>query len=438
VTYVITEPCIGCRDKSCIDECPVDAVYEGLSMSYIHPDVCIDCGACEVVCPVDAIFYEDDVPPDSIRFIMAGQDFASRVPDGGGRGVEYGFDSPLIFLPGGESEARVSTLAAEAIAIAATEPSPFFQGKAGTRIAVLWDLRAINLEIVTALLPLFDKVAVIGEYGLGADASRSGQWQLLVEMGLVAQIPVAEMVAAIDTDSVRSLFDVLVARDVVTWVADHVPAWRKSVVREAFRRLGEPAEAMARAVPRDAATLDIASTVICWMFEEATAVHGVSVHDVATERVTVDAFKEVATGLVATARTVTLPCEWVLPPCSAASVEQLVDFRATAGPSYRRYLDRLTDAMTSLSRQTDTAATGGNYTPDQVADEVYALRRLMRELPWLGRGYVGFGLIGNAGLPRLQDAENVARTVTTLRAAQGARARPRGLFTVEGARASWI
>jgi NAD-dependent dihydropyrimidine dehydrogenase PreA subunit len=73
VTYVITEPCIGCRDKSCIDECPVDAVYEGLSMSYIHPDVCIDCGACEVVCPVDAIFYEDDVPPDSIRFIMAGR-----------------------------------------------------------------------------------------------------------------------------------------------------------------------------------------------------------------------------------------------------------------------------------------------------------------------------------------------------------------------------
>ncbi len=31
-------------------------------MLYIHPDECVDCGACEPVCPVEAIFYEDDVP----------------------------------------------------------------------------------------------------------------------------------------------------------------------------------------------------------------------------------------------------------------------------------------------------------------------------------------------------------------------------------------
>jgi Fe-S-cluster-containing hydrogenase component 2 len=29
---------------------------------YIDPDECIDCGACEPACPVNAIFAEDDVP----------------------------------------------------------------------------------------------------------------------------------------------------------------------------------------------------------------------------------------------------------------------------------------------------------------------------------------------------------------------------------------
>jgi ferredoxin len=31
-------------------------------MLYIDPDECIDCGACEPACPVNAIFAEDDVP----------------------------------------------------------------------------------------------------------------------------------------------------------------------------------------------------------------------------------------------------------------------------------------------------------------------------------------------------------------------------------------
>jgi NAD-dependent dihydropyrimidine dehydrogenase PreA subunit len=58
VTYVITEPCIDVKDKSCIEECPVDCIYEGDRMLYIHPDECVDCGACEPVCPVEAIFYD--------------------------------------------------------------------------------------------------------------------------------------------------------------------------------------------------------------------------------------------------------------------------------------------------------------------------------------------------------------------------------------------
>ncbi len=53
--YVIAEPCINVKDKACVEVCPVDCIYEGETMLYIHPDECIDCGACEPVCPVKAM-----------------------------------------------------------------------------------------------------------------------------------------------------------------------------------------------------------------------------------------------------------------------------------------------------------------------------------------------------------------------------------------------
>ena len=62
MTYTICEPCIDVKDRACVDECPVDCIYEGGRMLYIQPDECVDCGACEPACPVTAIFYEDDVP----------------------------------------------------------------------------------------------------------------------------------------------------------------------------------------------------------------------------------------------------------------------------------------------------------------------------------------------------------------------------------------
>ena len=62
MTYVVTQACIDLLDKSCIEECPVDCIYEGNRMMYINPDECVDCGACEPVCPQDAIYHEIDVP----------------------------------------------------------------------------------------------------------------------------------------------------------------------------------------------------------------------------------------------------------------------------------------------------------------------------------------------------------------------------------------
>jgi NAD-dependent dihydropyrimidine dehydrogenase PreA subunit len=62
VTYIIAEPCIDLKDRSCVDVCPVDCIHEAARILVIDPEECIDCGACEPECPVEAIFPEDALP----------------------------------------------------------------------------------------------------------------------------------------------------------------------------------------------------------------------------------------------------------------------------------------------------------------------------------------------------------------------------------------
>lgn len=69
MAFVITSPCHGEKSADCVDVCPVDCIIEGENMYYIDPDQCIECGACEAVCPVQAIYYEEDVPPDERKYI---------------------------------------------------------------------------------------------------------------------------------------------------------------------------------------------------------------------------------------------------------------------------------------------------------------------------------------------------------------------------------
>jgi NAD-dependent dihydropyrimidine dehydrogenase PreA subunit len=110
MTYIIAEPCVNTKDRACVEVCPVDCIYEyveevgafvvpdpstGSGMDktviprgqsvhipgdkiskellrttlFIHPDECIDCGACESVCPVTAIFAESDVPEQWKNYI---------------------------------------------------------------------------------------------------------------------------------------------------------------------------------------------------------------------------------------------------------------------------------------------------------------------------------------------------------------------------------
>ena len=98
MTYVITLPCVDLKDRSCIEECPVDCIYEGDRMLYIQADECVDCGACEPVCPVEAIYYEDDVPAEHHAFTAANVDFFVELgsPGGAAKLGPQTFDAPLL------------------------------------------------------------------------------------------------------------------------------------------------------------------------------------------------------------------------------------------------------------------------------------------------------------------------------------------------------
>ena len=78
MTFVIMSPCIGVKDGTCVDVCPVDCIYEGETMFYIHPEDCIACALCETVCPVDAIRHVDEVPDEEKEYIAINAAFFAK------------------------------------------------------------------------------------------------------------------------------------------------------------------------------------------------------------------------------------------------------------------------------------------------------------------------------------------------------------------------
>jgi ferredoxin len=80
MAYIITEACIGTKDKSCVDVCPVDCIHgtDDDQMLFIDPDECIDCSACEPACPVNAIYFEDDVPAEQQKYIAINAEYFKK------------------------------------------------------------------------------------------------------------------------------------------------------------------------------------------------------------------------------------------------------------------------------------------------------------------------------------------------------------------------
>lgn len=118
MAFVIGESCVDLRDRSCIQVCPVDCIYEGDRKLYIHPDECIECGACEPACPTEAIFIEDDAPD--------GQDWAVADNQAFFADVLPGRDEPLGRVGGARKVGRigVDTLRVMALPSQASQTTP--------------------------------------------------------------------------------------------------------------------------------------------------------------------------------------------------------------------------------------------------------------------------------------------------------------------------
>ncbi|MDX1670111.1 MAG: ferredoxin family protein [Limnobacter sp.] len=80
MTHVVTESCIKCKYTDCVDVCPVDCFREGPNFLVIDPDECIDCAVCIPECPVNAIYAEEDVPEDQVKFIQINIDLCADWP----------------------------------------------------------------------------------------------------------------------------------------------------------------------------------------------------------------------------------------------------------------------------------------------------------------------------------------------------------------------
>ncbi len=104
--YVIGANCLDVMDKSCTEECPVDCIYEGDRKLYINPKECIDCGACEPVCPVEAIAQDRRVPEEDAEFVednrrfftevLPGRDAPLGAPGGARKVGEVGVDTAFV------------------------------------------------------------------------------------------------------------------------------------------------------------------------------------------------------------------------------------------------------------------------------------------------------------------------------------------------------
>ena len=107
MVYVVTESCVDIQDKSCMQVCPADCIFEGGRMTYINPNLCIDCGACVAACPVDAIFYEEELPSEQEPYIDLNERFFDEfdAPKSGRKAGKIHFDVDAVraLAPRGEA-----------------------------------------------------------------------------------------------------------------------------------------------------------------------------------------------------------------------------------------------------------------------------------------------------------------------------------------------
>ncbi|MCP4355571.1 MAG: DUF3470 domain-containing protein [Proteobacteria bacterium] len=81
MTFVVTENCIKCKYTDCVEECPVGAFHEGSNMVVINPEVCIECGICATVCPIQAIKADEELETEEEQFLEINAELSREWPE---------------------------------------------------------------------------------------------------------------------------------------------------------------------------------------------------------------------------------------------------------------------------------------------------------------------------------------------------------------------
>ena len=190
MTFVITQPCIDVQDQSCVEVCPVDCIHfeDGEDrMLYIDPVACIDCGACEPACPVDAIFDEPDLPEDQAHFTAINELWyddapAARAQVGGG-GAPAAAPAAPAEEAAPEPEPAAAEAPAEAEAPAAEEaPTEEVAAAAPAVAAVVPAVATVERAQVEAVPQLVGSQPLVSQYRLPSKIS------LIAFIGLVASL----------------------------------------------------------------------------------------------------------------------------------------------------------------------------------------------------------------------------------------------------------
>ena len=253
MTFVITQPCIDVQDQSCVEVCPVDCIHfaEGADrMLYIEPDVCIDCGACEPVCPVTAIFTEEDVPKDQARFteinaLWFTDPAAARAQVGGepAGAAPAAEDAPAAEEAAAETPAEAAAEEAAPAAAAAVEPAAAAVA-AGSQVEAIEEHAAqggvvvsqyrlpspVNVVAITGLMISLAAVWLAPGDNLGLpDWDIFGDLEGPSKLGLAALVPAVLFLGLFIKAQAHDMrrFDAKRVRSTAAWREAGTP-WRRS------------------------------------------------------------------------------------------------------------------------------------------------------------------------------------------------------------------
>lgn len=398
--YIITEPCIDLKDKSCIEECPVDCIYEGARMLYIHPDECVDCGACEPVCPVEAIFYEDDVPEQWHHFIQANvQFFEALGSPGSARKVgPLAVDAPLIVGSTSLPEPEYVGIVKEFAGLTSCQPGTIaLLSSADHLTSGLIDILPLFYDRIlilhsTSAASLADRAEALREAGV-LDVSNIDGWIVQISdqllrlwqyLSALAPDLKNELASYKQGDQMTRVFPWLNTKAAETGVEIEGTRWTESIryameilLPQLLQALTQQSELRIESVtaasryasaPRTTATRTAPNDAMTWNFDP------------------------------------------IMPDTSGVPVKELLEFRAEFGHHFRRHLDLIRRATQEVNPTLNTVDWEFWATRrDDIAESAYMLRALTRPLVPKSNRTWGLGAIGDVAQANQSSSASIFR-----------------------------